>query len=181
MLVLKRSFDFGLFKGHENDIVFVNNKNGLNSIFYGKKREKVKEGILYNTSEYFYFNLSLSDFNYIKSNGQYNITFRNTLNEKESEICTYTLDFNPCDKECDICGSDKEECYDEFWNKVDRNKQKTKNFITYVSILIFLGLFSIIILILVAFLRGLKINQNSNRNANLNIGNIPNENLIEGL
>ena len=172
------NYDPGLFKGHDNDIVFINNTKGLNSIVYGDNKEKVVDGTIYKANE-IYFSLSLNDLNYIKNTSQYNITFRNTLNEKESETCVYTLNFTPCDKECDICGYEKDECYDKNWKKVDRNKKATIKFINIVSVLIFLTLFSIIILILFGFIQGIKLSQNRNRNANLNNGNIINNNLIE--
>ena len=166
-------YEAGLFKGHNYDIVFTGN---INSIVYGAKKKRVEYGVIYNSSE-IYYKLSLKDVDSINKNWQYNITFRNTLNEKESETCIHTLNFNPCDEGCDICGDG---CYDKKWNKVDRNKKRTKAFITNVSILIFLTIFSIIILLLVGFLRAIKFNQNLNQNANLNIGNMQNENLVEG-
>ena len=169
------NFDPGLFKNHDYDIVF---SNEINSICFGKKRERVKIGNIYNKNE-IYFKLSLNDVVYIKKNWQYNFTFRNTINEKESETCIYTLNFWPCDEDCDICGNDNEECYDNRWNKVDRHKKETQNFITIVSIFIFLTIFSIIIFILVGFLRGQKLSHNLNRNANMNNRNIQNEILIE--
>ena len=115
----------GIFKGHDNEIVFINNTNGLNSIVYGDKKEKVIDGIIYDADK-MYFYLSLDDFDSIEKTRKYNITFRNTLNKKESQTCTLTLYFFSCDKEFDICGYKKDECYDRNWNKVDRNEKKNK-------------------------------------------------------
>ena len=173
----KLNFTFvpGLFKGHDNDIVFINNTNGLNSIVYGEKEEKVKYGTIYDANK-IYFNISINDIDYINKIWQYNITFRNTINKKESETCIYTLNFTPCDKECDICGYEKDECYDRNWNKVDRNKKSSKS--TTILVIIVLSLFSIIIILL--FLYRKKLNQNINRNSNLNNGNIQSGNLIDG-
>ena len=162
----------GLFKGHDYDIVFTGN---LNSIVYGSKRKRVKYGTIYNSTE-LYYKLSLDDLDSIKNTLQYNITFRNTLDEKESQTCILTLNFYPCDEECDICGDD---CYDKHWDKVDKNKKKSKTFIIIVSVLIFLTIISIIILLIVGVLRGIKLSQNLNRNGNLNVGNILNENLAQ--
>ena len=115
----------------------------------------------------------------IKKTWQYNITFRNTLNERESQTCILTLNFTPCDKECDICTYDKDECYDKNWNKVD-GKGKLK-FIIIVSVIIILTLFLIIVLVIFAYKRGFKFRRNISLNENLNNNNTPNENLFQGL
>ena len=67
------------------------------------------------------------------------------------------MKFYECDEECDICTYTK--CYDKFL--VDLKAQK---FAITVSVLIFVGIFSFVILILLAFIRALKSNHNRNRN-----------------
>ena len=158
---LKFSFDPGLYKGHNNDIVFINNKKDYYSLFYGNEKEPIKNGTIYNKNSILFY-LNLKDYDDIKKNGVYNITFRNTLNPKESEVCTLTLKFYECDEECDICTSEK--CYDKYWNLIDREKIKANKFFITVSVLIFITIFVFVFLILFAFIRGLKRDNNSNIN-----------------
>ena len=161
----------GLFKGYDNDIVFIDNKTIYNSLIYKSGTEHIKTETIYNKNNIsFYFNEK--DYDDIKKDGLYNITFRNTLNPKESDACTFTLKFYECDEECDICTSTK--CYDKYWNLIDRKQLKTQNFVNTVSVLLFITIFSFIILILLAFIRGLKSDRNVNRNPDNN--NLQNEN-----
>ena len=153
------------FKGYDNYIVFLDYKKEINSLIYGKEGKLVKNGTIYNENN-IYFNLSLKDFDDIKKYGQYNITFRNTLNEKESETCIMTLDFNPCEKGCDICTSSK--CYDKNWNLIDRYYAKTKQFIIATSVMIFIIIFALIFSLTIAIYFALKKAQPSNRNNNNN-------------
>ena len=162
----------GLFKGYDNDIVFINNKTIYNSLIYNSGAEHIKTETIYNKNNIsFYFNEK--DYDDIKKDRLYNIIFRNTLSPKESETCTLTLKFYECDKECDICTITK--CYDKFRNLIDRDSSssevgETPKFVYIVSALIFIPIFSLIILILLAFMCSLKNNHNRNRN-NPNIAN----------
>jgi len=161
----------GLYKGYDNDIVFINNKKIYNSLIYKNGTEQIKTETIYNMNN-IYFYLNIKDYDDIKKDGLYNITFRNTLNPKESESCTLTMKFYKCDEECDICTSTK--CYDKYWNLIDRKQLKTQKFVNTVSVLLFITIFSFIILILLAFIRGLKSDRNVNRNPDNN--NLQNEN-----
>ena len=170
--------DSGLFKDKDNDIIFISKEKYINSLFYGNEEEIIKNGTIYKANK-IYFHLSTKDYDEIKRIGKYNIYFRNTLNEKESETCLINLTFRECDKECDICTSS--ECYDRNWNVIDRILKKTKKYAKITSTIIFISFFSIIISVIVAFIVGLKkknnsenINPNNNDNSAINNENYNN-------
>ena len=151
-----------LYKGYDNDIVFVNNKKEYNSLFYNNETQPLKTETIYNNMKNISFYLNLKDYDDIKKNGLYNIKFRNTLDPRESEECTLTLKFYKCDEECDICTST--ECYDKYRNLIDLEELKTKKYVIRIAVIMLITIFALVILILLAFIRGLKRGHNANIN-----------------
>lgn len=159
----------GFFNEKDNHIVFISDeKEILNSLVYGREEKIIKTGTIYNVNN-ISFHLNTTDYEETKRLGRYfNVSFRNTLSEKESETCILNITFKECDKECEIC--DYEKCYDRNWNIIDRGLNKTKKFAKTVSAIIFIFIFSMLISILIVFVIRLKnpenINHNNNNNAN---------------
>ena len=157
----------GFFNDKDNDIVFISDKKEINSLVYGREEEIIKTGNIYNVNN-ISFHLNTKDYEETKRLGRYfNVSFRNTLSEKESETCILNITFEKCDKECEICYYEK--CYDRNWNIIDRGLNKTKKFAKTVSAIIFIFIFSMIISILIVFVIRLKNPENiylNNNNAN---------------
>ncbi len=120
---LNFDFDYATFidSEDENNIIIFNNEKTITSLidYDGKTLEKKK---IYKKDN-IYFNLSSIDYNYYYYSGNdYQFNFSNSLNERKSKICTYTISFYKCDSICTYCTSNK--CWDKNWNNVKEKKEK---------------------------------------------------------
>ena len=118
-------FDYATFFNSEdkNNIVIFNNEKTITSLidYVGKILEQKK---IYRKDN-IYFNLSSIDYNYYYYSGNdYQFNFSNSLNERKSKICTYTISFYKCDSICTYCTSNK--CWDENWNIIIKEKEEKK-------------------------------------------------------
>ena len=120
---LNFDFDYATFidSEDENNIIIFNNEKTITSLidYDGKTLEQKK---IYKKDN-IYFNLSSIDYNYYYYSGNdYQFNFSNSLNERKSKICTYTISFYKCDSICTYCTSNK--CWDKNWNNVKEKKEK---------------------------------------------------------
>ena len=120
---LNFDFDYATFidSEDENNIIIFNNEKTVTSLidYDGKTLEQKK---IYKKDN-IYFNLSSIDYNYYYYSGNdYQFNFSNSLNERKSKICTYTISFYKCDSICTYCTSNK--CWDKNWNNVKEKKEK---------------------------------------------------------
>lgn len=81
----------------KGNIVIFNNGIKINSLI-DNKGNTIDEKKIYNQDNV-YFNLSSEDYiYYINTNAEYQFNFSNSLKERNSQICTYTISFYPCKK-----------------------------------------------------------------------------------
>ena len=92
-----------------NDIIFLNKNNQSIHSIIDENSKPINYSVIYNKKGISY-NYNPEDYNYIKNNN-INLYYTASLNENKSQTCQLTINFHPCQKECDLCTIEK--CYDK--------------------------------------------------------------------
>ena len=141
---------------NDKTIVFFNNGKEINSLINGYG-SIVKENVTYK-DPYISFKFNSKDYDEINKNKKYSLEFSSSLNESEAQRCRLTLYFYDCRKECELCTSDPNSCYDRYGNIIDFSDDRT-DFEKYFFILPLSILVMLVILIFFSFTKCLYMKQ----------------------